>query len=97
MHQRGWRQLPNYGLWSGIFGFARDMLIIITSTVSRCLPRGLTSFGARKGGYSRLNSGGMNGGGFNGVGAGRGSRDVSRSLPEDENRLIDQLDEEWED
>lgn len=21
MHQRGWRQLPNYALWAGIFGF----------------------------------------------------------------------------
>ena len=21
MHQRGWRQLPNYTLWAGIFGF----------------------------------------------------------------------------
>ena len=21
MHQRGWRQLPNYNLWAGIFGF----------------------------------------------------------------------------
>jgi len=23
MHQRGWRQLPNYGLWAGIAGFFR--------------------------------------------------------------------------
>ena len=21
LNQRGWRQLPNYGLWAGIFGF----------------------------------------------------------------------------
>ena len=21
MHQRGWRQIPNYALWAGIFGF----------------------------------------------------------------------------
>ena len=21
MHQRGWRQLPNYSLWAGIWGF----------------------------------------------------------------------------
>jgi hypothetical protein len=21
MHQRGWKQLPNYSMWSGIFGF----------------------------------------------------------------------------
>jgi cation-dependent mannose-6-phosphate receptor len=28
MHQRGWRQLPNYGLWAGIWGFfsVRDAL-----------------------------------------------------------------------
>lgn len=23
MHQRGWRQLPNYTLWAGIFGFVQ--------------------------------------------------------------------------
>jgi cation-dependent mannose-6-phosphate receptor len=23
MHQRGWRQLPNYGVWAGIAGFVR--------------------------------------------------------------------------
>jgi cation-dependent mannose-6-phosphate receptor len=21
MHQRGWKQLPNYALWAGLFGF----------------------------------------------------------------------------
>lgn len=26
MHQRGWRQLPNYNLWAGIFGFAHVSL-----------------------------------------------------------------------
>jgi len=26
MHQRGWRQLPNYNLWAGIFGFVHVSL-----------------------------------------------------------------------
>lgn len=26
MHQRGWRQLPNYNLWAGIFGVAHVSL-----------------------------------------------------------------------
>jgi len=32
MHQRGWRQLPNYGLWAGIFSF-------ISVTIFYCLLR----------------------------------------------------------
>lgn len=23
MHQRGWKQFPNYSLWAGIFGFVK--------------------------------------------------------------------------
>ncbi|KAF2091539.1 mannose 6-phosphate receptor domain-containing protein [Saccharata proteae CBS 121410] len=75
MHQRGWRQLPNYSMWAGIAGFFSDMFIIATSSCSRCFP-------SRRG-YSRVS---MNG---NGSRRGRDS--------DDENRLIDQLDEEWED
>ena len=95
MHQRGWRQLPNYAIWAGIGGFCyvsyldtlmlylnmkyrliitKDILIILTSSCSRFLPR-------RKG-YNQLPTSGRNG---------RGSRS------EQENRLIDQLDEEWDD
>ncbi|CAD0086396.1 unnamed protein product [Aureobasidium mustum] len=62
MHQRGWRQLPNYSLWAGIASFVS--------------------------GYSRVGSN-FN----NGSSAGR----RGRSNSDDENRLIDQLDEEWED
>lgn len=85
MHQRGWRQLPNYALWAGIFGFIRDFLIIITSSCARCLPAGLVPGGGSRKGYLRVN-------GSNGR-IGRGRSDSA----DDENRLIDQLDEEWED
>jgi len=71
MHQRGWRQLPNYGIWAGTGNFIKDMFIILTSSCARLIPR-------RKG-YNQVG----------GNGRGRGS--------EDENRLIDQLDEEWDD
>jgi len=82
MHQRGWRQLPNYGLWAGIFGFFSDIIIILTSSCAGFLP-------SRRG-YNRVGNG-IGSGGANGV-RGRG-----RQNSEDENRLIDQLDEEWDD
>ncbi|KAL8994671.1 MAG: hypothetical protein Q9169_005424 [Polycauliona sp. 2 TL-2023] len=72
-HQRGWRQLPNYNVWASIFSVLRDIVIILTSSCSRLLPRSK--------GYNQLPSSGR----------GRGSR------ADDENRLIDQLDEEWDD
>ncbi|KAF2121278.1 mannose-6-phosphate receptor binding domain-containing protein [Lophiotrema nucula] len=75
MHQRGWRQLPNYALWAGIGRFFVDMFIILTSSCARFLP-------SRRG-YSRVSLGHDNGR--------RGRRN------EDENRLIDNLDEEWDD
>lgn len=74
MHQRGWRQLPNYTVWASIGSLARDIFIILTSSCSRIFPR--------RQGYNQLSSGGR---------GGRGSR------ADDENRLIDQLDEEWDD
>ncbi|KAL2259634.1 hypothetical protein VTK26DRAFT_6625 [Humicola hyalothermophila] len=68
---RGWRQLPNYSLWASIWSFVRDLLIILTSSCARLIPRR------------------------------RGYRTVSSSPHgrhrDDENRLIDQLDEEWDD
>ena len=73
-HARGWRQLPNYSLWAGIWGFVKDLVIILTSSCARILPR--------RRGYRTLSispSGGRH----------------RRS--DDENRLIDQLDEEWDD
>jgi len=75
MHQRGWRQLPNYSMWAGIWGFFSDIFVILTSSCARFLP------GRR--GYSRLS--------LNGNGNVRGRHS------DDENRLIDQLDEEWDD
>ncbi|KAF2817079.1 mannose 6-phosphate receptor domain-containing protein [Mytilinidion resinicola] len=78
MHQRGWRQLPNYSMWAGIGGFIWDVVIILTSSCARLLP-------SRRG-YSRVSLGHENG-----RDRGRGHRN------DDENRLIDNLDEEWED
>ncbi|KAI4236125.1 MAG: hypothetical protein L6R40_006250 [Gallowayella cf. fulva] len=72
-HQRGWRQLPNYNVWASIFSIVKDVIIILTSSCSRLLPR--------RQGYNQLPASGR----------GRGSR------ADDENRLIDQLDEEWDD
>ncbi|KAK3055634.1 Cation-independent mannose-6-phosphate receptor CI-MPR [Extremus antarcticus] len=78
LNQRGWRQLPNYALWAGIFGFFRDIVIILTSSCTRFLP-------SRRG-YSRVN------GDIGGVGSTRSGRDS-----ESANRLIDELNEEWDD
>ncbi|TWU73158.1 Cation-independent mannose-6-phosphate receptor CI-MPR [Metarhizium rileyi] len=70
---RGWRQLPNYSLWAGIWNFLSDMFIYAFSSCIRCLPG--------RSGYSHLNS-----------------NSNSRNRSSDaENRLIDQLDEEWDD
>ncbi|KAL8717080.1 MAG: hypothetical protein Q9225_005647 [Loekoesia sp. 1 TL-2023] len=74
MHQRGWRQLPNYTVWASIGSLLKDVLIILTSSCSRLLPR--------RQGYNQLPTSER---------GGRGSR------ADDENRLIDQLDEEWDD
>ncbi|EME49599.1 hypothetical protein DOTSEDRAFT_68397 [Dothistroma septosporum NZE10] len=79
LNQRGWQQIPNYTLWAGIFGFFRDLVIILTSSCARLLP-------SRRG-YSRVN-GGIGGSGSRG--RGRGDSDA-------ENRLIDELNEEWDD
>ena len=76
MHQRGWRQLPNFALWAGILSFFTDIIIILGSSCARIIPRSK--------GYNQLPT-------HNGLG-GRGS-----TRAEDENRLIDQLDEEWDD
>lgn len=72
-HARGWRQLPNYSMWAGIWSFIRDIFIILTSSCARFMP-------SRRG-YRSLS--------ISPNGRGRSSRE--------ENRLIDQLDEEWDD
>ncbi|KAL9044588.1 MAG: hypothetical protein Q9214_002285 [Letrouitia sp. 1 TL-2023] len=74
MHQRGWRQLPNYNVWASIANLLKDLIVILTSSCARVLPR--------RQGYSHLPP------------LGRGGRS---SRADDENRLIDQLDEEWDD
>ncbi|KAL8648671.1 MAG: hypothetical protein Q9210_004844 [Variospora velana] len=76
MHQRSWRQLPNYNVWASIFSILKDIVIILTSSCARLLPR--------RQGYNQL------------PGSGRGSRGGG-GRADDENRLIDQLDEEWDD
>ncbi|KAL4911217.1 hypothetical protein BDW74DRAFT_6212 [Aspergillus multicolor] len=82
MHQRGWRQCPNYSLWAGIFDFFKDMIIIALSSLGRLLrlkrsPAGYSSAGTDSPPRGRFGS---------------GRRDIDA-----ENRLIDQLDEEWDD
>ncbi|KAL2360090.1 hypothetical protein RJZ56_007048 [Blastomyces dermatitidis] len=114
MHQRGWRQCPNYSMWAGAGSFVRDLFIILFTSLSRCFrssnfksPTGYSRFSNgnhsvnnndRRGGGLvgaiggwRDGSGGRGGGGTNGGGRGR------RADVEEENRLIDQLDEEWDD
>nr|POF15162.1 putative mannose 6-phosphate receptor-like protein [Quercus suber] len=80
LNQRGWKQLPNYGLWAGLFGFFKDIIVILTSSCARLLP-------SRRG-YSRVN-GNIGQGSGRGRGRGEGS--------DAENRLIDELNEEWDD
>ncbi|KAK8257624.1 mannose-6-phosphate receptor binding domain-containing protein [Phyllosticta capitalensis] len=78
MHQRGWRQIPNFSFWNGIWSFLSDMFIILTSSCARFFPR--------RQGYNRVTS-------FS------GDRVTSsrRRESDDENRLIDELDESWND
>ncbi|CAI7596510.1 unnamed protein product [Penicillium discolor] len=91
MHQRGWRQCPNFSLWAGVFDFVKDMFVIIFSSLGnlfRCK-------GSPTGdGYTRADSNGR--GGFISAIGGRGGRGQGRDV-DAENRLIDQLDEEWDD
>ncbi|KAH7329419.1 putative vacuolar sorting receptor [Stachybotrys elegans] len=72
-HARGWRQLPNYQLWAGIWSFISDMFFILVAKCLRLVP-------SRRG-YSHLSS----------------SPSSRHRNSEAENRLIDQLDEEWDD
>ncbi|KAG5206005.1 Cation-independent mannose-6-phosphate receptor CI-MPR [Trichophyton interdigitale] len=101
MHQRGWRQCPNYGMWSGAASFVGDMFIILWSSMANCF-----RFRKSRLAYSRLANGSSAGGGRNGLvgaiggrgrnAAGSNHRQGQRDVDE-ENRLIDQLDEEWDD
>lgn len=95
MHQRGWRQLPNYAIWAGIgsFCYVRPDLPHPSLPIIHCklnltkdtliiLTSSCSRFLPRRKGYNQLPTSSRNG---------RGSRS------EQENRLIDQLDEEWDD
>jgi cation-dependent mannose-6-phosphate receptor len=131
MHQRGWRQCPNYSMWAGLVSFIsvssvacfhqilfpflvqlwltgfmftiQDFVIIIFSSLTRCFVRNRGS-GSTGGSYSRVNVDGSSPsnqrGGLIGAIGGRGRGGDPRGGRTDvdaENRLIDQLDEEWED
>ncbi|KAL4974471.1 mannose-6-phosphate receptor binding domain-containing protein [Aspergillus desertorum] len=83
MHQRGWRQCPNYSLWVGIMDFLKDMAIICLASLGRIFrfkrsPAGQAFVGTVSQERGRFSS--------------NRHRDVDA-----ENRLIDQLDEEWDD
>ncbi|KAF7630370.1 putative vacuolar sorting receptor [Aspergillus flavus] len=87
MHQRGWRQCPNYSLWAGMFDFVKDMFTILGSSLGRVFRF------KRSPALGHIRSGSQRGGFIGAIGGRRNSgRDVDA-----ENRLIDQLDEEWED
>ncbi|KAF5873612.1 putative vacuolar sorting receptor protein [Botrytis fragariae] len=74
-----------------------DVFIIATSSCSRCLPthRGYNTLSISANGHSGDGSNGRGSGRDRGVSANESGRRNSGS--EDENRLIDQLDEEWDD
>ncbi|GLI78096.1 cation-independent mannose-6-phosphate receptor CI-MPR [Penicillium ochrochloron] len=93
MHQRGWRQCPNFSLWAGMFDFIKDMFVILFSSLGRCLR---LKRSPSNGGYVRADGDGR--GGFIGAIGGRGvGNHGGRRDVDAENRLIDQLDEEWDD
>ena len=94
MHQRGWRQLPNYSIWSGIWSFVQVCYPYAISLIlaniklqdmTTILLSSCSRFVPSRRGYNRLSQ--------NHYGGSRGRGRDS----DDENRLIDQLDEEWED
>ncbi|KAJ6119531.1 hypothetical protein N7523_003811 [Penicillium sp. IBT 18751x] len=90
MHQRGWRQCPNFSLWAGMFDFVKDMFVILFSSLGHCFRSNRPSHG----GYTRAD--GDDRGGFISAIGGRGGHGGRRDV-DAENRLIDQLDEEWDD
>jgi cation-dependent mannose-6-phosphate receptor len=95
MHQRGWRQLPNYAMWAGIWGFfsvrgnhtpkvrSHRVKLMCGQDIFIILTSSCARLMPSRRGYSRVSLGQDSGR--------RGRRN------EDENRLIDNLDEEWDD
>ncbi|KAJ5764159.1 Vacuolar sorting receptor (Mrl1) [Penicillium manginii] len=94
MHQRGWRQCPNFSLWAGMFDFVKDMFVILFSSLGSCFRFGRSNRGYQRAAHSDDARGGL----FGAIG-GRGGRAGSsgRGDVDAENRLIDQLDETWDD
>lgn len=95
LQQRGWQQVPNHNLWASIFGFFRVSGIKTKGLFDRAnivqdlfiiLTSSCARFLPSRRGYSRVN------GGIGGLGSRRGRGDSDA-----ENRLIDELNEEWED
>lgn len=92
-HARGWRQLPNYLLWVGIWtffrvGFSPSLLPFCPSATSNTVQDIfliLTSSCLHLLPYQQ---------GYRSLSTSPSGRSRSR---DDENRLIDQLDEEWDD
>lgn len=54
MHQRGWRQCPNFSLWAGIFDFFRVSLLVLVPFRSRRSRYGHVAPHKYKDGMSRL-------------------------------------------
>ncbi|EWC44023.1 hypothetical protein DRE_01375 [Drechslerella stenobrocha 248] len=86
LQARGWRQVPHWQTWLRTLNFIWDGLRIclysLVNMCSRLVGRGRTG---RYGGY------------VSGAGDGRFSRANEWADVDDENRLIDQLDDEWSD
>ncbi|RFU26819.1 hypothetical protein B7463_g9520, partial [Scytalidium lignicola] len=96
-HARGLRQLPNYSMWAGIGNFIKVCWQSCIWRMKRALfPRVTTFFIIATSSCARFlpSRRGYNTLSTSANGNGRGGR---RSRAEDENRLIDQLDEEWDD
>ncbi|RMZ84225.1 hypothetical protein DV738_g668, partial [Chaetothyriales sp. CBS 135597] len=98
MHQRGWKQIPNYEAWSATGIFLSDITIILFSSCTQSLPSIARLFGGRRAGYHRVGADDRAAGagarrrGLRGNGGGGGSS--SSGDPDAENRLIDSYDEE---
>ncbi|KAJ5163474.1 uncharacterized protein N7500_005304 [Penicillium coprophilum] len=84
MHQRGWRQCPNFSLWAGVFDFVKGIF-----SAARDPPRVMVTLARTPVAAAVSLAPSEDEGGQGGRGQGR---DVDA-----ENRLIDQLDEEWDD
>ncbi|KAF3232867.1 Cation-independent mannose-6-phosphate receptor CI-MPR [Orbilia oligospora] len=93
LHARGWRQVPHWQTWLGALNFIWDAIrICMFSVTTLCGCAGGRGRTGRFGGYAPASG---EGGGFGR--ASFGARADEWADGEDENRLIDQLDDEWSD